>query len=142
MNTLIKLNKNNNTKALPLAVAITLSLFLGGCSLMHEEYVQPKLDNYAFENINHNEIVTENLVASLDEYFQDEHLSNIVKQALENNNDYFQAVIKSKKALIESDIATTNLIPEFSANIGNGVSRRIDVSEHSKKNSSSKLSLS
>ena len=142
MNTLIKLNKNNNTKALPLVVAITLSLFLGGCSLMHEEYVQPKLDNYAFENINHNAIVTENLVASLDEYFQDEHLSNIVKQALENNNDYFQAVIKSKKALVEADITTTNLIPEFSANIGNGVSRRIDVSEHSKKNSSSKLSLS
>jgi NodT family efflux transporter outer membrane factor (OMF) lipoprotein len=120
-------------------IAISFALALSGCSTLHSTYERPELAEYTFIN---GEASKGELNSDIWVNFNDELLNSLVQQALVANNDYYQAIINVKKAMLEADIADTNLIPTLDGKIGSGVSKSLDTGASANKTSSSSLGLS
>lgn len=119
-------------------LAIVMATSLIGCSTLHSSYERPELAEYSFKNgVGANSTLNTDIWLS----FADEHLNLLVQEALTANNDYYQAIINVKKAMLKADIADTNLIPTLSGSIGSGVNKKLNEGT-STNNSSSSLGLS
>ncbi|WP_294463468.1 efflux transporter outer membrane subunit, partial [uncultured Ruminobacter sp.] len=73
--------------------------------------------------------------------FEDEKLTALIEEALENNNDYYQALINVRKAMVQADIADAELIPDLSASLSSGINKPLKTGV-SRRSSDSSLKVS
>ena len=133
--------------------ACIAGVILSGCTALHTDYQRPDLDEYVFVNGVADSASATSLTADAgeadsiqitDSYwvrFEDDKLTALIEEALENNNDYYQALINVRKALVQADIADAELIPDLSASLSSGINKPLKTGV-SRKSSDSSLKVS
>lgn len=76
------------------------------------------------------------------EGYQDSQLNYLVKLGLDNNKDLAKAAININKALYQANIIGSNLVPEFSSNVGSNATKDIKDGGSSEIKHSGELSVS
>lgn len=123
-----------------LVISITSALSgMTGCTALHSDYERPQLANYTFVNGTESK---ESVNTNIWECFNDDKLTYLINEAFVVNNDYVQAVITAKKAMLQADITDTNLIPDLSGNLRSSGSKELSGDSSFSKNASSGISLS
>ncbi len=133
--------------------ACIAGVILSGCTALHTDYQRPDLDEYVFVNGVADSASVTSLTADAgeadsiqitDSYwvrFEDDKLTALIEEALENNNDYYQALINVRKAMVQADIADAELIPDLSASLSSGINKPLKTGV-SRKSSDSSLKVS
>ncbi len=133
--------------------ACIAGVILSGCTALHTDYQRPDLDEYVFVNGVADSSSVTSLTADAgeadsiqitDSYwvrFEDDKLTALIEEALENNNDYYQALINVRKAMVQADIADAELIPDLSASLSSGINKPLKTGV-SRKSSDSSLKVS
>ncbi|MBP3747965.1 MAG: efflux transporter outer membrane subunit [Ruminobacter sp.] len=133
--------------------ACIAGVILSGCTALHTDYQRPDLDEYVFVNGVADSASVTSLTADAgeadsiqitDSYwvrFEDDKLTALIEEALENNNDYYQALINVRKAMVQADIADAELIPDLSASLSSGISKPLKTGV-SRRSSDSSLKVS
>lgn len=133
--------------------ACIAGVILSGCTALHTDYQRPDLDEYVFVNgVADSSSVTSltadageaDAIQITDSYwvrFEDDKLTALIEEALENNNDYYQALINVRKAMVQADIADAELIPDLSASLSSGINKPLKTGV-SRKSSDSSLKVS
>ncbi len=133
--------------------ACIAGVILSGCTALHTDYQRPDLDEYVFVNgVADSSSVTPltadageaDSIQITDSYwvrFEDDKLTALIEEALENNNDYYQALINVRKAMVQADIADAELIPDLSASLSSGINKPLKTGV-SRKSSDSSLKVS
>lgn len=133
--------------------ACIAGVILSGCTALHTDYQRPDLDEYVFVNgVADSSSVTSltadageaDAIQITDSYwvrFEDEKLTALIEEALENNNDYYQALINVRKAMVQADIADAELIPDLSASLSSGINKPLKTGV-SRRSSDSSLKVS
>lgn len=133
--------------------ACIAGVILSGCTALHTDYQRPDLDEYVFVNGVADSSSVTSLTADAgeadsiqitDSYwvrFEDDKLTALIEEALENNNDYYQALINVRKAMVQADIADAELIPDLSASLSSGINKPLKTGvSHKSSDSSLKVS--
>ena len=111
----------------------------------------PELDEYVFVNgavggetsgtvAEASGTASENEFTVTDSYwvrFDDEKLTALIEEALANNNDYYQALINVRKAMVQADITDADLIPDLNASLGSGISKPLKTGVSNRSSDSS-----
>lgn len=133
--------------------ACIAGVILSGCTALHTDYQRPDLDEYVFVNGVADSESAVSVTADAggasgiqitDSYwvrFEDEKLTALIEEALENNNDYYQALINVRKAMVQADIADAELIPDLSASLSSGINKPLKTGV-SRRSSDSSLKVS
>lgn len=133
--------------------ACIAGVILSGCTALHTDYQRPDLDEYVFVNGVADSASVTSLTADAgeadsiqitDSYwvrFEDDKLTALIEEALENNNDYYQALINVRKAMVQADIADAELIPDLSASLSSGINKPLKTGV-SRRSSDSSLKVS
>ncbi|WP_298510563.1 efflux transporter outer membrane subunit [uncultured Ruminobacter sp.] len=133
--------------------ACIAGVILSGCTALHTDYQRPDLDEYVFVNGVADSSSVTSLTADAgeadsiqitDSYwvrFEDEKLTALIEEALENNNDYYQALINVRKAMVQADIADAELIPDLSASLSSGINKPLKTGV-TRRSSDSSLKVS
>lgn len=133
--------------------ACIAGVILSGCTALHTDYQRPDLDEYVFVNGVADSASVTSLTADASEAdgiqitdsywvrFEDDKLTALIEEALENNNDYYQALINVRKAMVQADIADAELIPDLSASLSSGINKPLKTGV-SRKSSDSSLKVS
>lgn len=133
--------------------ACIAGVILSGCTALHTDYQRPDLDEYVFVNGVADSSSVTSLTADAgeadsiqitDSYwvrFEDDKLTALIEDALENNNDYYQALINVRKAMVQADIADAELIPDLSASLSSGINKPLKTGV-SRRSSDSSLKVS
>lgn len=133
--------------------ACIAGVILSGCTALHTDYQRPDLDEYVFVNgVADSSSVTSltadageaDAIQITDSYwvrFEDDKLTALIEEALENNNDYYQALINVRKAMVQADIADAELIPDLSASLSSGINKPLKTGV-SRRSSDSSLKVS
>ena len=133
--------------------ACIAGVILSGCTALHTDYQRPDLDEYVFVNgvADSESAVTVTADAGeasgiqiTDSYwvrFEDDKLTALIEEALENNNDYYQALINVRKAMVQADIADAELIQDLSASLSSGINKPLKTGV-SRRSSDSSLKVS
>lgn len=131
--------------------ACIAGVILSGCTMLHSDYQRPELDEYVFVNgavggetsgtvAEASGSASENEFTVTDSYwvrFDDEKLTALIEEALANNNDYYQALINVRKAMVQADITDADLIPDLNASLGSGISKPLKTGVSNRSSDSS-----
>ena len=76
------------------------------------------------------------------ESYGDEQLNNLIELGLKNNSDLAKAAININKALYQAKIIGSDLVPEFSGNLGSSASKNIESGGNSNIDHSGSFNIS
>lgn len=122
---------------------IVICLICSGCgSMLRSEYSRPTINfspSQVKEDKNDEKYVAVEKWWSI---FDDQLLSSIIHNTLQNNNDLHAAALRLQKSMLESGDINTNLYPDFDMSFSASNSRSISQSEHATESYASSLSMS
>lgn len=103
-------------------VLIALGVILGSCSNLKKDYQNIDSEIKTYKELSKNY----NIDSKWWESYGDEQLNNLIELGLKNNSDLAKAAININKALYQAKIIGSDLVPEFSGNLGSSASKNIE----------------
>ena len=119
-------------------ILIALGVILGSCSNLKKDYqkIDSEIETYKELSKNYN------IDSRWWESYGDEQLNNLIELGLKNNSDLAKAAININKALYQAKIIGSDLVPEFSGNLGSSASRNIESGGNSNIDHSGSFNIS
>ena len=119
-------------------ILIALGVILGSCSNLKKDYqkIDSKIKTYKELSKNYN------IDSRWWESYGDEQLNNLIELGLKNNSDLAKAAININKALYQAKIIGSDLVPEFSGNLGSSASKNIESGGNSNIDHSGSFNIS
>ena len=119
-------------------ILIALGVILGSCSNLKKDYqkIDSKIKTYKELSKNYN------IDSRWWESYGDEQLNNLIELGLKNNSDLAKAAININKALYQAKIIGSDLVPEFSVNLGSSASKNIESGGNSNIDHSGSFNIS
>lgn len=103
-------------------VLIALGVILGSCSNLKKDYQKIDSEIETYKELSKNYDIDSKWWES----YGDEQLNNLIELGLKNNSDLAKAAININKALYQAKIIGSDLVPEFSGNLGSSASKNIE----------------
>lgn len=103
-------------------ILIALGVILGSCSNLKKDYQKIDSEIKTYKELSKNY----NIDSKWWESYGDEQLNNLIELGLKNNSDLAKAAININKALYQAKIIGSDLVPEFSGNLGSSASKNIE----------------
>lgn len=103
-------------------ILIALGVILGSCSNLKKDYQNIDSEIKTYKELSKNY----NIDSRWWESYGDEQLNNLIELGLKNNSDLAKAAININKALYQAKIIGSDLVPEFSGNLGSSASKNIE----------------
>ena len=103
-------------------ILIALGVILGSCSNLKKDYQKIDSEIETYKELSKNYDIDSRWWES----YGDEQLNNLIELGLKNNSDLAKAAININKALYQAKIIGSDLVPEFSGNLGSGASKNIE----------------
>ena len=104
-------------------ILIALGVILGSCSNLKKDYQKIDSEIETYKELSKNYY---NIDSKWWESYGDEQLNNLIELGLKNNSDLAKAAININKALYQAKIIGSDLVPEFSVNLGSSASKNIE----------------
>ncbi len=119
-------------------ILIALGVILGSCSNLKKDYqkIDSEIETYKELSKNYN------IDSRWWESYGDEQLNNLIELGLKNNSDLAKAAININKALYQAKIIGSDLVPEFSGNLGSSASKNIESGGNSNIDHSGSFNIS
>lgn len=103
-------------------ILIALGVILGSCSNLKKDYQKIDSEIKTYKELSKNYDIDSKWWES----YGDEQLNNLIELGLKNNSDLAKAAININKALYQAKIIGSDLVPEFSGNLGSSASKNIE----------------
>lgn len=120
-------------------ILIALGVILGSCSNLKKDYQKIDSEIETYKELSKNYY---NIDSRWWESYGDEQLNNLIELGLKNNNDLAKAAININKALYQAKIIGSDLVPEFSGNLGSSASKNIESGGNSNIDHSGSFNIS
>lgn len=119
-------------------ILIALGVILGSCSNLKKDYQKIDSEIKTYKELSKNY----NIDSRWWESYGDEQLNNLIELGLKNNSDLAKAAININKALYQAKIIGSDLVPEFSGNLGSSASKNIESGGNSNIDHSGSFNIS
>lgn len=119
-------------------ILIALGVILGSCSNLKKDYQKIDSEIKTYKELSKNY----NIDNRWWESYGDEQLNNLIELGLKNNSDLAKAAININKALYQAKIIGSDLVPEFSGNLGSSASKNIESGGNSNIDHSGSFNIS
>ena len=119
-------------------ILIALGVILGSCSNLKKDYQKIDSEIKTYKELSKNY----NIDNKWWESYGDEQLNNLIELGLKNNSDLAKAAININKALYQAKIIGSDLVPEFSGNLGSSASKNIESGGNSNIDHSGSFNIS
>lgn len=119
-------------------ILIALGVILGSCSNLKKDYQNIDSEIKTYKELSKNY----NIDSRWWESYGDEQLNNLIELGLKNNSDLAKAAININKALYQAKIIGSDLVPEFSGNLGSSASKNIESGGNSNIDHSGSFNIS
>lgn len=119
-------------------ILIALGVILGSCSNLKKDYQKIDSEIKTYKELSKNY----NIDSKWWESYGDEQLNNLIELGLKNNSDLAKAAININKALYQAKIIGSDLVPEFSGNLGSSASKNIESGGNSNIDHSGSFNIS
>lgn len=119
-------------------ILIALGVILGSCSNLKKDYQKIDSEIKTYKELSKNY----NIDSRWWESYGDEQLNNLIELGLKNNSDLAKAAININKALYQAKIIGSDLVPEFSINLGSSASKNIESGGNSNIDHSGSFNIS
>lgn len=119
-------------------ILIALGVILGSCSNLKKDYQKIDSEIKTYKELSKNY----NIDSRWWESYGDEQLNNLIELGLKNNSDLAKAAININKALYQAKIIGSDLVPEFSVNLGSSASKNIESGGNSNIDHSGSFNIS
>lgn len=119
-------------------ILIALGVILGSCSNLKKDYQKIDSEIKTYKELSKNY----NIDSRWWESYGDEQLNNLIELGLKNNSDLAKAAININKALYQTKIIGSDLVPEFSGNLGSSASKNIESGGNSNIDHSGSFNIS
>lgn len=119
-------------------ILIALGVILGSCSNLKKDYQKIDSEIKTYKELSKNY----NIDSKWWESYGDEQLNNLIELGLKNNSDLAKAAININKALYQAKIIGSDLVPEFSVNLGSSASKNIESGGNSNIDHSGSFNIS
>lgn len=103
-------------------ILIALGVILGSCSNLKKDYQKMDTEIETYKELSKNYDIDSRWWES----YGDLQLNNLIELGLKNNSDLAKAAININKALYQAKIIGSDLVPEFSGNLGSSASKNIE----------------
>lgn len=103
-------------------ILIALGVILGSCSNLKKDYQKMDSEIETYKELSKNYDIDSRWWES----YGDLQLNNLIELGLKNNSDLAKAAININKALYQAKIIGSDLVPEFSGNLGSSASKNIE----------------
>jgi outer membrane protein TolC len=120
-------------------ILIALGVILGSCSNLKKDYQKIDSEIETYKELSKNYY---NIDSRWWESYGDEQLNNLIELGLKNNSDLAKAAININKALYQAKIIGSDLVPEFSGNLGSSASKNIESGGNSNIDHSGSFNIS
>ena len=120
-------------------ILIALGVILGSCSNLKKDYQKIDSEIETYKELSKNYY---NIDSKWWESYGDEQLNNLIELGLKNNSDLAKAAININKALYQAKIIGSDLVPEFSVNLGSSASKNIESGGNSNIDHSGSFNIS
>lgn len=119
-------------------ILIALGVILGSCSNLKKDYQKIDSEIKTYKELSKNY----NIDSRWWESYGDKQLNNLIELGLKNNSDLAKAAININKALYQAKIIGSDLVPEFSGNLGSSASKNIESGGNSNIDHSGSFNIS
>lgn len=119
-------------------ILIALGVILGSCSNLKKDYQNIDSEIKTYKELSKNY----NIDSRWWESYGDEQLNNLIELGLKNNSDLAKTAININKALYQAKIIGSDLVPEFSGNLGSSASKNIESGGNSNIDHSGSFNIS
>lgn len=119
-------------------ILIALGVILGSCNNLKKDYQKIDSEIKTYKELSKNY----NIDNRWWESYGDEQLNNLIELGLKNNSDLAKAAININKALYQAKIIGSDLVPEFSGNLGSSASKNIESGGNSNIDHSGSFNIS
>lgn len=119
-------------------ILIALGVILGSCSNLKKDYQKIDSEIKTYKELSKNYDIDSKWWES----YGDEQLNNLIELGLKNNSNLAKAAININKALYQAKIIGSDLVPEFSGNLGSSASKNIESGGNSNIDHSGSFNIS